>query len=135
MEKFLDISIVSDYKDNKVVNSKPQLINIKNIAKVKTSQYQDCAIIVDYAGIAITVCGTYAEIRERIGNLKSTDTRNCYIFKSGVSTHYVPLDAVSDIRVGDNNVVSVVVKTGDVLYTGMTFVDLRKTIIDINFGG
>ncbi len=135
MEKFLDVVVVDDYKEGTVVKSRPMLMNVKNIAKVKTSQYIGCCVVATDDEKSYVVQGDYAYIRQRIDDLKHTDVRNCYVFKNGPSTHYVPLDSVSDIRVGENNVVSLVVKTGDVLYTGMTFVDLRKTIIDINFGG
>lgn len=135
MEKFLDVEVVADYSEGVINKTTPQLINIKSIAKVKTSIYIGCCVIVTDDGKDSVVKGDYGHIRQRIGDLKHTDIRNCYVFKNGVATHYVPLDSVSDIRVGENTVVSLVVKTGDVLYTGMTFVDLRKTIIDINFGG
>lgn len=138
MTKHIEFLEVQDITNDKVTMSKPFLIKLDQIETLSQSRYKGCCEV-KIDGRKTVVQGEYKDLKAKIDYIReSAPARLCYVFQaSGVGctySHYVPVDTIGSIMVDKgNNVVTLVLKTGDKLCTYLNMQDLKKTLIEVNF--
>lgn len=87
----------------------------------------------------VHVSESYQHVKEALDGIRETPPpRLSYVFRQKVGrleySHYVPSDEVSRVMVNkENNHVSLFLKSGDKVDTGMVMNDLKNTLIEVHF--
>lgn len=87
----------------------------------------------------VHVSESYQHVKEALDSIRETPPpRLSYVFRQKVGrlehSHYVPSDEVSRVMVNkENNHVSLFLKSGDKVDTGMAMNDLKNTLIEVHF--
>lgn len=94
-------------------------------------------------GEGLHVTESYQRVKDMVDSIRecppprlsySFTTKYYGVDSSVESTHYVPVDAVERVIIhNDTKVVTLVLKSGDKLNTGMGFQDLKNTLIEVSF--
>lgn len=116
-------------------SSTPHSINIEQIESVGTNSHYGTGTVKMTSGMIYYTKEGYHQLRDKIEEARIL--RECYTVKVGGNgksiraTHYIPLETVDYIEVNsENNHITLWVK-GTRIDTGMTGIELRKTIIKI----
>ncbi|AEV89657.1 hypothetical protein OBP_220 [Pseudomonas phage OBP] len=134
MKREIEVNLIDMLGDNSS-GTTPELINIENIATVGSNNNFNTGTIRLDDGKVYYTKESYSQLRDKIEEAKIL--RECYTVKMKSegkrpsNTHYIPLESVDLIEVNsETNHVTLWCK-GTRFNTGMTGIELRKTIIKL----
>ena len=140
MTKQIELIEVTNFEEGVIKNTQPHLFNLDSIDRLTTSTYAGCSWIYPRdSKDRILVQGEYRVIKTLMDECRTgIEPKCCYVFRQKVGgleySHYVPSDEVSRVMVNKGtNHVTLMLKSGDRLDTGMVMNDLKNTLIDVRF--
>lgn len=140
MTKQIELIEVTDFKDGVIKSTEPHLFNLDSIDRLTTSIYAGCSWIYPRGtSDRVLVQGEYRVIKTLMDECRTgSESKLCYVFRQKVGgleySHYVPSDEVSRVMINKGtNHVSLMLKSGDRLDTGMAMNDLKNTLIEVRF--
>lgn len=140
MTKQIELIEVSKYVDGLIVETKPHLFNLDGIDRLSTSEHAGCSWLYPKGdNYRILIKGEYRVIKTLMDECRTgIEPKTCYVFRQKVGgleySHYVPSNEVSRVMVNKGtNHVTLMLKSGDRLDTGMAMNDLKNTLIEVRF--
>lgn len=140
MVKHIEIIEVVKLEEGVIKETQPHLFKLDAIDRIRTSEYSGCSWLYPSNSLdRMLIKGDYKANKTLIDETREAiDPKLCYVFRQKVGgmeyCHYVPSDEVSRVMVNKGtNHVSLILKTGDRLDTGMVMSDLKNTLIEVRF--
>lgn len=139
MHRHIEFIEVLEIQGDGVIKKRPHMVSFDSIKSLVTSKHDGCCEVKFNNDDRMLVVGQYETLKTLLEECRTgLLPKLCYVFQQSAVgstySHYVPTDTVGSIMVNKgSNVVTLVLKTGEKISTGLVMTELKKTLIEVRF--